>query len=167
MKHCISALVVAGFFAGGSWAAFGDQHGPVKGSSVTLIACVEKGQKKDTFVLTHVADMPVTRSAHGSKVVYWLDKSTARKLNAHVGHEVRVVGTITGVDEKEIEVKKDDDGALFVEIEGPGQDVRTAPGSVGVAASAPTEGKTDIKTTVVKLDVEKLEMVLERCNLTR
>ena len=167
MKNTVAGLVAAGLIVGGGLVAAQNRDEPTVGSTVTLTSCVEKGQSDGTYVLTHVADVPVHPPTKGGKVVYWLDKDTANKLRSHVGHQLRVMGKITDVDKKEIEVKKADDGGLFVEIEGPGRDVRTSLGTVGVAAAGPTEGKTDIVTTVVKLKVDKLEMVSDRCNLTR
>jgi hypothetical protein len=135
---------------------------PAVGSKVTLSSCVERGDKADTFILTRTADVPVHPATHG-RVVYWLDD--ARRLRAHVGHEVRVIGTITDVKQGEMEVTlgADPAGGWTVEIEAPGRDVRSSPSKAGVDAAARQSGSTDIRTTLVKLKVEEVTMAAAKC----
>lgn len=164
MKYLFATFAASGLILG-ACAAQAQRHEPTKGSIVTLTSCVEKAQKPDTYVLTHVADVPVHPATHG-RVVYWLDKETAKTLRPHVGHQIRVSGTIADIKREEMELKATDDG-LYVELEGPGRDVRTAPDKVGVDTAGRTPEKNDIKTTVVKLKVDKLEMVAANCPLAR
>jgi hypothetical protein len=137
-------------------------HQMTVGQGVTLTACVEKAQKADSFILTNVADMPVHPATMG-RVVYWLND--VKPLRAHVGHQIRVMGTITEVKQGEIEIKAGDDGqgGLNVEIEGPGRDVRTTATKAGVSSAGQTPGKNDIKTTLVKLKVSDVTMVAASC----
>jgi hypothetical protein len=132
------------------------------GQDVTLTACVEKGMKDDTFILTHVADVPVHPSTMG-RVVYWLDKKD--DLKKHVGHQIRVNAKITEVKQSEMEVKAGDaeDGGWYVEIEGPGKDVRTPAVNVGVAPAGRKDEARDIKTTLVKLKVSEIAMAAPTC----
>jgi hypothetical protein len=157
------ALLVAGLTVGPQAQQHeGHQAMHGVGGKVTLSACVERGQKDDTFVLTHVADVPVHPATHG-RVVYWLND--VKPLRAHVGHQIRVMGTVTDVKQEEMEVTLGDDGAggWSVEIEGPGRDVRTTPGNAGVATGGRQSGKDDIKTTLVKLKVDEVAMVAATC----
>ena len=163
IKHAVAAFAAAGLiFAGAGVSA---QSEPTKGSSVMLTSCVEKGQKADTYVLTHVADVPSHPATHGGRVVYWLDRETAKKLKPHVGHQIRVSATVTDVDKREMEMKATDDGML-VEIEGPGRDVRTTPNKANVPATTAMAGR-DVQTTLVKLKVNQLDMVAANCPLAR
>jgi hypothetical protein len=132
------------------------------GGKVTLTSCVEKGQKADTFLLTHTADVPVHPATMG-RVVYWLND--VKPLRAHVGHQIRVNGTITEVKQEEMEVKAGDDGkgGWNVEIEGPGRDVRADAAKAGVSGAGRQSGKNDIKTTLVKLKVDDVVMVAASC----
>jgi hypothetical protein len=163
MKQTVAACAAAGLIIGS--AAVSAQSEPTKGSSVMLTSCVEKGQKDDTYVLTHVADVPSHPATHGGRVVYWLDRDTAKKLKPHVGHQIRVSATVSDVDKREMEIKSTDEGML-VEIQGPGRDVRTTPNKAGVPVTAAMAGH-DMKTTLVKLKVDKLDMVAANCPLAR
>jgi hypothetical protein len=137
-------------------------HQMTVGQGVTLTSCVEKAQKADSFILTNVADVPVHPATMG-KVVYWLND--VKPLRPHVGHQIRVMGTITEVKQSEMEIKAGDDGqgGLHVEIEGPGRDVRTTAAKAGVSSAGQTPGKNDIKTTLVKLKVSDVTMVAPSC----
>lgn len=163
LKHSAALVAATGLiiFSAGLAA----QSGLEKGSSVALTSCVEKGQKADTYVLTHVADVPTQTATHGSRLVYWFDRDTAKKLKSHVGHQIRINGTVTDVEKREMEMKATDDG-MMVEIEGPGRDVRTTPNKAGVSA-ATAMANHDVKTTLVKLKVSELAMVADKCLLAR
>lgn len=161
IKHAVAACAAAGLIVGGALASA--QSEPAKGSSVTLTSCVEKGQKDNTFVLTHVADVPTNTVANGRRVVYWLDRDTAKKLKPHVGHQIRLSAKVADVEKREMEIKETDEGML-VEIEGPGRDVRTTPNQAGVSPGT-AMAERDVKTTLVKLKVDKLEMVTDKCLL--
>jgi hypothetical protein len=130
------------------------------GQNVTLSSCVEKGQKPDTFILTKTADVPVHPATMG-RVVYWLD--TVKPLREHIGHQVRVQGTITEVKQEEMELGDDGKGGWAVEIEGPGRDVRTTPEKAGVDPTGRQKQKDDIKTTLVKLKVSDVTMAAPSC----
>jgi hypothetical protein len=132
------------------------------GSKVTIMTCVEKGQKADTFLMTNVAAVPVHAESHG-RVVYWFD--TVKPLRAHVGHQVRIMGSITDVDSEEMEVKLGEDGkgGWTVEVEGPGQNVRATAAQAGVATAGRESGKNDIKTTLVKVKIDNVTMVAASC----
>jgi hypothetical protein len=159
VKHSCAALAIAGLIAGAGWAAAQQSHqAPMKGTAVTLTACVERAQKDgdDKFVLTHVADVPTQPAPHG-RVVYWIEKVDT--IKPHVGHQIRLSGKITDVDKNEIETKK---GGTVVEIEGHGKEVKTTPEKAGVPRS-----DHDVPTTVLTLSVDKVEMVAAKCLLGR
>lgn len=161
-----AALIIGGLTMGTAVSA---QPGSAKehtvGRNVTLTSCVTKGQTADTFVLTQTADVPVHPATMG-RVVYWLD--SVKPIRAHVGHQVRITGKITGVEQSQMEVKlgEDEKGGWTVEIEGPGKDVRTSPEKAGVETAGRESGKSDIKTTLVKLAVEEVTMVAASCPAT-
>lgn len=158
-----AALLAAGLATTASVGVAQDHkdHQMTHGQSVTLTACVEKAEKADTFILTRVADVPVHPATMG-KVVYWLND--VKPLRPHIGHQVRVIGTITDVKQGEMEVKTgiDAQGGMTVEIEGPGRDVRTTADKAGVAQGG-RQSKSDIKTTLVKLKVSEVTMVAASC----
>jgi hypothetical protein len=164
-KHSVTACVAAAFVTGAT-VLVAQGHGPIKGSTVTLTSCVEKAQngEGDKFVLTHVADVPAQPATHG-RVVYWIDQTD--RLKSHVGHQIRLQGTVTDVDKAEMEVKlgADGKGGAVVEIEGHGTQVNTTPSRAGVSTASQTKREVDIPTTVVKLKIDKLEMVAESCKL--
>jgi hypothetical protein len=164
MKYVIATFAASGLIISGAFAQT-DRREPTKGSTVTLASCVEKAQREGTYVLTHVADVPVHASTHG-RVVYWIDKDTAQKLRPHVGHQIRVSGTIADIEKHEMELKASDDG-IYVEVEAPGRDIKAKPEQVGVSAAGRTPEKDDIKTTVVKLKVDRLDMVAANCPLAK
>ena len=133
-----------------------------KGQEVVLTACVERGQKDDTFVLTQVADVPVHPATMG-RVVYWLN--SVKDVKKHVGRQVRIEGKIDEVEQSEMEVKSGDDEGegWYVEIEGPGRDVRTAAAKVGVSPADRKDEADDIKTTLVRLKVDEVKRVADSC----
>jgi hypothetical protein len=133
-----------------------------KGQDVTLSACVARGEKDDTFVLTHVADVPVHPATMG-RVVYWLD--TVKDVKQHVGGEVHIVGKIDDVKQGEMELRSGEDerGGWYVEIEGPGRDVRTSAAKAGVSAADRKNASGEIKTTLVRLKVDDVKRVADRC----
>jgi hypothetical protein len=133
-----------------------------KGQEVRLTACVERGQNDDTFILTDVADVPVHPATMG-RVVYWLN--TVKDVKKHVGRQIRIEAEIDKVEQSEIEVKSgDDDGdGWYVEIEGPGRDVRTDAANVGVSTAGRKDEEDDIKTTLVRLKVDDVTRVADSC----
>ena len=165
IRHVAAATVAAAALVAAAPAAQQheghDKWGTV-GQNITITACVEKGQKDDTFLLTNVADVPVHPATMG-KVVYWLD--SIKEIRKHVGHQVRVNGKITEVEKSEMEVKAGDDkqGGWYVEIEGPGKDVRAPASKVGVETGGRKNEADDIKTTLVKLKVSDVTMVAASC----
>ena len=138
-----------------------DRWGTV-GQDVTLSACVDKGMKDNTFILTKVADVPVHPATYG-RVVYWLDKKD--DLKKHIGHQIRVNATITEVKQSEMDIKAGDseDGGWYVEIEGPGKDVRTPAANAGVSPAGRSDERRDLKTTLVRLKVSEVVMVAPFC----
>ena len=135
---------------------------PAAGKAITLRGCVAPGVSKGTYILsqvseaTHAGQSAMPDSAHGRRVVFWLDKKN--EMLTHVNQAVEVTGTINGFEDSEIELKNGDakDGGLLVEFEGPGKDVRVSNTVVGGAVGTggrTTPEKTDIKTMLVKVNV--------------
>ena len=161
------SLVAALAISAGAGTASAQEHeghhqwGTV-GQTVTLSACVEKGLKDNTFLLTHVADVPVHPATMG-RVVYWLD--SVKEVKKHVGRQIRISGKIAEVKQSEMEVKAgdDDNGGWYVEIEGPGRDVRTAAENVGVSGAGRKDEAADIKTTLVTLKISDVTRVADSC----
>ncbi len=140
---------------------------------VTLQGCIVAGQDKGTFAMTGVQEIAaayavtVPSEAHGRRVVFWLDRQ--KEIATHAGHKVEVKGRVTEVIEGEIELKagSKNDGALMVEFEGPGKDVRI-PNSV-IGAEIGTSGrvaaeKNDIKTFLMKVAVETIRPIDGACH---
>lgn len=137
---------------------------------ITLRGCVVPGLDKDTYVMTQVSEVvPAGGSAlpaavQGRRVVFWLtDDKDVRK---QVGNMVEVTGEVAhDAKESEIELKAGPykDGGLIVEFAGPGKDVRVPNETVGAAIG--TSGRTDadkgkdIKTFLVKVDVDDVKKI--------
>jgi len=143
-------------------AAQKDSAAPSAPKAITLRGCVAPGADKGTYILsqlseaTHAGQSAMPESAHGRRVVFWLDKKD--EMLKHVNQAVEVTGTINGFEESEIELKNGvaKDGGLLVEFEGPGKDVRasnTEAGGVVGTAGRTTPEKNDIKTMLVKVKV--------------
>lgn len=134
---------------------------PQADKTITLRGCVAPGVEKGTYILsqlsqaTRTGETALPDSAHGRRVVFWLDKKD--EMLKHLNKAVEVTGTIAGVEDSKIEIKNGDarDGGVMVEFEGPGKDVR-APETVArttIGTSGTTPGSGDIKTMVVKVNV--------------
>jgi hypothetical protein len=97
------------------------------------------------------------------RVVYWLD--SVKDVKKHVGRQIRIVGKVDDVEQREMEVKSgaDEGDGWYVEIEGPGRDVRTPAANVGVSATGRRNEADDIKPTLVKLKVQDVKRVAEGC----
>ena len=135
---------------------------PAAGKAITLRGCVAPGVDKGTYILSQLSEATrggqsaMPDSAHGRRVVFWLDKKS--EMLKHVNQAVEVTGTINGFEDSEIELKNGNakDGGLLVEFEGPGKDVRASNAVVGGAvgtAGRTSPGKNDIKTMLVKVNV--------------
>ena len=151
-----------------------DQHSPAASDSkqITLRGCVVPGLDKGTYVLTQVSEMPqagrsaMPATAHGRRVVFWLDKDA--DLLKYANSAVQVSGQITGAEESEIELKNGDkkDGGLLAEFEGPGEDIKVP--NAAVAGAIGTSGRTapegdDIKTILMKVKVDNVQSVDYNC----
>lgn len=139
---------------------------------ITLRGCVTPAEGDDQFVLTRVIEVAspagstIPSSAHGRKVVFWLDDDDALAQHANKGVEVR--GEIDGFEESEIEFKAGPhkEGGLLVEFEGPGDDVVIAQSKVAdaIGTSGREEAeKDDIKTMLVKVDVKDVKAAEYAC----
>jgi hypothetical protein len=134
----------------------------MKGASVSIEGCVTAGQKADTFVLGSVKEIPGVPVDTPQRRVYWLN--SVKELRGHAGHVVRIDGRIDKLEQHEIEVKLGDaEGGAWVEIEGPGKQVKTAPATIGVGTAGQTAKEVDIPTTVIRLDVDKVTMLKDSC----
>lgn len=165
IQNTVAICVVAGMTISVSSAFAQAKHDDERavGSKLTINTCVEKGQKDDSFVMTHLVATPAHAPSHG-RVIYWLD--SVKPLRSHVGHQVQIMGTITDVDQEELEVKLGEDGkgGWTVEVEGPaGRPVVATPAQLGVSTAGRESGHDDIKTTVVKVKIDSLTMVAATC----
>ena len=140
--------------------------------SITLRGCVVPGADKGTYVLTHVTEVPAAgrsampETAHGRRVIFWLDKHDA--ILEHANHAVEVKGKLDGAQESEVEFKTGDrkDGGLLAEFEGPGKDVRvpaeTVERAIGTTGRSAAE-KNDLKTMLMKVKVESVKATDYSC----
>jgi hypothetical protein len=139
---------------------------------VTLQGCVSPGVDKGTVALTQVSEIaPAGQSvtpaeAHGRRVIFWLMPDT--DLAKNVGHMVQVRGKTTKIEESEIELKAghQKSGGLVVEFEGPGKDVKLPNeviGSTVGTAGRTTADKNDIKTFLIRVNVENVQALEGTC----
>ena len=145
---------------------------PSSAQNITLRGCVIPGEDKGTYVLTRVTEVPqagrsaIPATAHGRRVVFWLDKDA--ELLKHANHAVEVTGVLNGVEESEIELKSGTrkDGGLMAEFEGPGKDIRVpneaVAGAIGTTGRAAPEAR-DIKTILMKVRVTAVQAVDYSC----
>jgi hypothetical protein len=140
---------------------------------ITLRGCVVPGQEQGTYVLSGVTEVPppggsvMPATAHGRRVVFWLDEKEDVLQHANRGVEVR--GTFDEFEESEIELKEGEhpEGGLIAEFEGPGEDVKVAnsavAGAIGTSGRSDAE-KDDIKTMLVKVDVKDVKAIDYSCS---
>lgn len=138
-------------------AAHHTQDKLMKGSTLAIEGCVTAGENKDTFVLGGVKEIPGRPVETGRLRVYRLDDIS--QFRGKAGQVVRVEGRIDGIEEGEIDPKPGEakDGGMLVEFEVPGRDVDTTPAVV--AGATGTRGVAKVKTTVIKIDVDKVTAV--------
>jgi hypothetical protein len=167
-----AAVMAAPFSASAQSSGAASAAAPVDSKSITLRGCVVPGADKGTYVLTHVTEIPpagrsaMPESAHGRRVVFWLDKHD--ELLKHANHAVEVMGKLDGAEESEVEFKNGDrkDGGLLAEFEGPGKDVRvpteTVERAIGTTGRTTAE-KNDLKTMLLKVKVESVKATDYSC----
>ena len=166
IKHRLALLAAAGLLAGAPVVA----HGPAapaqestRDSTVTLTSCVAKAENDgDKFVLTHLADVPDHPAVHG-RVVYWVDDVS--QIKPHVGAQVRLTGTILDVRASEMEVKLGAGDGPCVVVAGNVPDVKTPPPNAEVSTANQSSREREIPTTVVKLKIDRVDVVAETCKL--
>lgn len=139
-------------------AAHAAQDKLMKGSAIALEGCVTPGENKDTFVLGAVKEIPGRPVETGLVRVYRLDDIS--QFRGKAGQVVRVEGRVDGIEEGEIDPKPGEanNGGLLVEFEVPGRDVDTTP-AVIEGSTKGTGGAVKMKTTVIKIDVDKVTAV--------
>jgi hypothetical protein len=168
MQQRLAAMIAACVIAGAAVVSAQERRptAPARGSAITLTSCVENAQNDegDKFVLTHLADVPDYPEIHG-RVVYWVDE--VGKIRPHLGHQIRLTGTITDVSRAEMEVKlgAGEQGGAIVEIEGHGTQVKTSPRNADVSTRDQKAQEKDIPTTVVKLRIDAVQKVADTCRL--
>lgn len=150
---CGATVLMAGVPVVAQSQAGHTQHHPglVVGSTVTIEGCVSRGTDKDTYVLGTVTEVPAHLGDATERRVYWLD--SRRHVRDKVGQRVQLTGKIDKIGTSEIEVKNTDDG-VRVELEGMGRQVATTSATVPVPTSGAKE--TSLKTTVLRLKVDKV-----------
>ena len=139
---------------------------------VTLQGCVTPGVDKGTVALTQVTEIAqpgqsvMPAEAHGRRVVFWLMPDT--ELAKQVGHMVQVRGKTDKIQESEIELKAghQKSGGLVVEFEGPGKDVKLpneVVGSTVGTAGRTTPEKNDVKTFLIRVNVDNVQSIEGTC----
>lgn len=126
-----------------------------KGASVTIEGCVAGGERQGTFVLGTVKEVLAVNVETLRKRVYWLDSTY--HIKNHVGHKVRIEGTVTDLERSEIEIDRaaGAKGVAVAKIEGPGGIDVTAPAAKVAGLPADTPASADIPTELVKIKVKK------------
>lgn len=129
----------------------------MKGSSIAIEGCVKAGENDDTFVIGPVKEVPGHPVETGLLRVYKLNDIS--KFRGTAGQVVRVEGRIDGIEEGELDPKPGEakDGGTLVEFEVPGRDVDTT--VPVVAGTRGVTGTAKVKTTVIKIDVDKVTVV--------
>ena len=166
-----AAVAVTPFAVSAQSSSAAQAAGAADAKSITLRGCVVPGADKGTYVLTHVTEVPpagrsaMPETAHGRRVVFWLDKHEA--LLEHANHAVEVMGKLDGAEESEIEFKNGErkDGGLLAEFEGPGKDVRVPAETVerAIGTTGRTAEKNDLKTMLLKVKVESVKATDYSC----
>ena len=166
-----AAVAVTPFAVSPQSSSAAQAAGTADAKSITLRGCVVPGADKGTYVLTHVTEVPpagrsaMPETAHGRRVVFWLDKHDA--LLEHANHAVEVMGKLDGAEESEIEFKNGErkDGGLLAEFEGPGKDVRVPAETVerAIGTTGRTAEKNDLKTMLLKVKVESVKATDYSC----
>jgi hypothetical protein len=137
----------------------------VKGASIAIEGCVAAGEKKDTYVMGTVKEVPGVPVETGNRRFYWIDNPKA--LRGHVGHQVQIAGRISDLErsEMEIDLGAGPNGGAVAKIEGPGMaNVKVPPASVGVGTAGQTKKEVDIPITLVKIKVDKVTMLKAGCS---
>ncbi len=136
-----------------------------KGHKVTIEGCVAAGEKSGTFVLGTVKEVVAVNVEMLRKRIYWLNST--RQIKGHVGHMVRIDGTVTDLERSEIEINlgAGPSGGAVAKIEGPGgSTVKTPVANVGLGpAGAQPQGEADVKSTLVKIKVDKVNRIAGTC----
>jgi hypothetical protein len=141
---------------------------------IAFQGCVTPGVDRGSYVITGVQPlatdpgaMVIPESAHGRRVLFWLNNDAAVRTN--IGRKVEIRGTFAEVEESEIELKagRQDAGGFIVEFEGPGPDVRSADPSVATAVG--TSGRAnpdsdDVKTFLMRINVRDVKVVSLGCS---
>lgn len=164
------AVAVAGFaLVAGAGAAAQDLDAHLEDAPITLRGCVVPGQEPDTFVLNRVLEvgrdgkviLPVPLQ---TPTIYWLDDASG--LRPHAGRMVEISGEIEGIERSEIELKAGNhpNGGLVAELELPERDVEARADQIpGVVGTSGTAGGADVKTVVLKIDVEDVKPAAGVC----
>lgn len=142
-----------------------------KDARITVSGCVMATEKKGEFVLTHLTEVAGMPAPNAERRVYWFDDTDDFK--AHVGHTIEVMGEIDGWEKSEIELKPGahPNGGTLAEIEGPGNQVKTAAKNIPVPTSGtpdsvrePHKNEIDVPTLLIKVDVDKVVMKSASCS---
>ena len=160
IRSTVLTLSAAAFILNGAAAAAAqDAHEVRVGTNVNITTCVMPSlDDDDEFVLTNIVDMPA-HPPYAGKVVYWV--SEWKKIRDFVGKRIQFDAKIRDVDRKEIEVKwantnrlgdaDGDAGGALAEIELAGNEVKTAPETIGLSSSRAMDDEIAIPTTLVKV----------------
>ena len=172
MKWSTLAVAMAVSVAPIAFQSQASAHSDKDARDIRIRGCVIAGEKKGTFALSHVSEVPsagehaMPEWAHGRRVVYWL--KDLKNLGTETGRMVEVRGTLEKFEKSEIEMKagRQKNGELFVEFEGPGADVTVPNSAVGAAigtAGRTTPEKTDIKTMLAVISVKEVMRTHDSC----
>ncbi len=152
--------------------AVGLAQAPAQPHPITFQGCVTPGVDRGSYVVTGVsqmtpADIQIPETAHGRRVLLWLDNDGAVRSN--IGRRVEITGNFNGIEESEIELKegRQNTGGFIVEFEGPGRDVRSADPAVSTAvgtAGRVEPEKNDIKTFLMRIKVTNVKMLATSCS---
>lgn len=134
------------------------------GATVTLQGCVISGERAGTYVFSGVTVWPVANSPIGKYGPrhFWLENAGPR-LEDHLGETLQVTGTITDLQESEIEREPGSSHVgSRVAIELPSGDIFTSPNYAGIPSSQ-YGNKEDMKITLLRVRIESLMTVMKTC----
>jgi hypothetical protein len=135
-----------------------------KGAKVILQGCVQPTAERDAFMLTRLTEWPIASSKLGKYGPrhYWVNRRT-REFKDNVGNTLQVTGVITDVEESEIELEPGmRTFGTLIEVERPDRHILAAPESVGLRLARHSP-RTDIKITLLKVDIDQVMRVMYGC----
>ena len=180
LLSCTAPLLALAFTTPAAAADTQSPFGLVKGTPVTIQACVADADSDD-YVLTHVQTLKPTLKSGGAVLgatgmqpageqpVFWLSKNSVKRMREHLGHKVEVSGTITDVSMGTVQVRKEPgkegpDNKVEVDARGKDASGKTdRPVGTGPAAVPGMKVEEKKSMPVHRIAVDTVKMVAATC----